>query len=770
MAVKPTIPPFPNININDYNLPEILNELSCWCMAWKGNINAVYNNELTLVEQVQHLFSVVNTTVESQVNLTDAFGTLTNEGFKKLYDFVNDYFTNLDLQEEVNNKLEGYLQDGTLLKLLNTIVTPYYQSLTQTLPTEVFETVADLTAKYPTGKNGAFVISALSEWWYWKRTTSGGSWVKGGDYIVSTPAENSITPSSLTECMLTCEKPVSFDLMQTFYPGSRSEYPSGCFSPSLSISEASTQSSGYTFRFSNNSFAKSNMYYKILIQSNNKDITINRIGTNIVAGWSTPAIDSQIISIKTIPSSGYFAEYIIKTGNLDNLQHKFLFIRLGSSSVAGQTLVISVFENAIYENPEDFTLAPSSQKDINLGLIRPLHIEQIQSFFPTNINTYNYQTLVASLIAKADSTSVDGYSLKMPPSTFKPNRDYMVIIRFDLVEPITIRNFYNNSVNAWGNATRPTVDSSKSSSYSITDSGIYTYYMKTSENLVSETDIYFLIQIEKLFAGQKIEISIYENLPTINTDKTSRNLAFIGDSMTAQGYWKYINYGNKYAFAVGGENTNMVFARTKIDTLWCNPVTINGETKLDLVSNGNSMNNLFIQGMGNINPVTISGITGNLSRKSDGVYFTPTDTSTNKAIRKSVVIPNMNLDFQTYIVWANNNNDSSPDLCIQNWNKVFTVYPNTLILGCHRKGFTNVNASNTAGENAFGGRFVNYKDWMINNGLQYLGITPTSKDTADIAAGEIPSSLMSDEVHFNDNGKRCIAHLVEERLLSLYPL
>lgn len=53
------------------DLQPLLNELNCWCMRWKGNINAVYGNELSLVEKVQHLFDVTKDILESQINLIE---------------------------------------------------------------------------------------------------------------------------------------------------------------------------------------------------------------------------------------------------------------------------------------------------------------------------------------------------------------------------------------------------------------------------------------------------------------------------------------------------------------------------------------------------------------------------------------------------------------------------------------------------------------------------------------------------------------------------
>lgn len=44
------------------------------------------------------------------------------KSYKALYDFVNQYFTNLDLQTEVNKKIEEMKGSGELLNLLKPTV------------------------------------------------------------------------------------------------------------------------------------------------------------------------------------------------------------------------------------------------------------------------------------------------------------------------------------------------------------------------------------------------------------------------------------------------------------------------------------------------------------------------------------------------------------------------------------------------------------------------------------------------------------------------
>jgi hypothetical protein len=54
-------------------------------------------------EEVERFETSVNETVENYI-----------EQFNQLHDYVHDYFDNLDVQEEINNKLDAMVEDGTL--------------------------------------------------------------------------------------------------------------------------------------------------------------------------------------------------------------------------------------------------------------------------------------------------------------------------------------------------------------------------------------------------------------------------------------------------------------------------------------------------------------------------------------------------------------------------------------------------------------------------------------------------------------------------------
>lgn len=54
-----------------------------------------------------------------KINLTGEQVEILTNSFIELQTFVNNYFNNLDVQEEVNRKLDEMAQSGTLAKIIN---------------------------------------------------------------------------------------------------------------------------------------------------------------------------------------------------------------------------------------------------------------------------------------------------------------------------------------------------------------------------------------------------------------------------------------------------------------------------------------------------------------------------------------------------------------------------------------------------------------------------------------------------------------------------
>lgn len=96
-------------------------ELICKVIEY---LNQVITSQNEVIAEVGRFETDVNNEIdEFETNITNNFNRL--EGlFNDLKSFVDNYFDNLDVQEEINNKLEQMAEDGTLQE----IITAYIQS------------------------------------------------------------------------------------------------------------------------------------------------------------------------------------------------------------------------------------------------------------------------------------------------------------------------------------------------------------------------------------------------------------------------------------------------------------------------------------------------------------------------------------------------------------------------------------------------------------------------------------------------------------------
>jgi len=98
---------------------------------------------ITNYELLQAVIKYLNTIIENENNVESNVTALYN-AFVNLHDYVTNYFDNLDVQEEVNNKLDEMVKDGTLESLL----------LNYTQVSKVFDTYNDMMLDTSTYVNG----------------------------------------------------------------------------------------------------------------------------------------------------------------------------------------------------------------------------------------------------------------------------------------------------------------------------------------------------------------------------------------------------------------------------------------------------------------------------------------------------------------------------------------------------------------------------------------------------------------------------------------
>lgn len=82
----------------------------------------------TVLQQTARMYDKVNQLIRLFNALSEETKTTVEEyiaKFVELKDFVDDYFENLDVQEEINNKLDEMAEDGTLEEIVSTYLQPY---------------------------------------------------------------------------------------------------------------------------------------------------------------------------------------------------------------------------------------------------------------------------------------------------------------------------------------------------------------------------------------------------------------------------------------------------------------------------------------------------------------------------------------------------------------------------------------------------------------------------------------------------------------------
>lgn len=138
-------------------------ELLLWfCDYLKNTVIPTVNNNAEAVEELQNLYI-------------------------ELKDYVDNYFTNLDVQQEINNKLDTMAQDGSFNVIIDNYMQPYIQEQDKKI-TNLANQINSSNNLSPIPVNSVENMSDTSKiylntsdgYWYYY---TGTQWVQGGEYL-----------------------------------------------------------------------------------------------------------------------------------------------------------------------------------------------------------------------------------------------------------------------------------------------------------------------------------------------------------------------------------------------------------------------------------------------------------------------------------------------------------------------------------------------------------------------------------------------------------
>ena len=173
----------------------------------EADFDAITNYQL-YCKIVEYLNNVI-----SNQNQVQELGTELVTAYNQLLDYVNNYFDNLDIQEEINNKLDKMAEDGSLELIISPLIDDKLDNINaeiesnyNTLNTRINNIQTELTAsvnKNPipvsstsdmTDTSKIYVLTTDGNWYYYNGTT----WVSGGTYQSTSIGDDTISSNMLT--------------------------------------------------------------------------------------------------------------------------------------------------------------------------------------------------------------------------------------------------------------------------------------------------------------------------------------------------------------------------------------------------------------------------------------------------------------------------------------------------------------------------------------------------------------------------------------------
>lgn len=144
------------------------------------DFDALTNYEI-MAKMTEYMNNINNNTITLAQNDTNVFSA-----FNTVVDYINNYFNNLDVQDEINIKLNSMATSGELTQLISDYVNPYIEEQNSRI-SEINEKVNTIASGSPlvassindmSDTTRIYVNTSDGNWYYYNGT----NWIAGGTY------------------------------------------------------------------------------------------------------------------------------------------------------------------------------------------------------------------------------------------------------------------------------------------------------------------------------------------------------------------------------------------------------------------------------------------------------------------------------------------------------------------------------------------------------------------------------------------------------------
>ena len=776
MADKPTIPDFPT-------LPDFGKMITqaCEVVASVRGIPYDFNGTLSLENKFVVLFKTVKEMFDAQDELV--------KSYKALYDFVNQYFTNLDIQTEVNKKIEEMKDSGELLNLLKPTVSnevstwlksnitnpsnpPIDKSLTVENAAADSKVVGERLLKDGLTYSTQFVTSA-----YYKGSgISGRTDVNGTSYIsfdnynkaeagttthlvgvtsrFTTPIDNPKTATLDVYYLVDARDSgikVPYSLSLWLSSDVDWNYANVCYGGNINFKNGKISLNKMTLPKGGSS---SDVIKSAIVRidglsqvPNTVNIKVMLFADDTLYGlWDTIHVVDNTLTINgAAADSKVVGERLLK----DGLAYSTQFVTSAyykGSGISGRTDV----NGTSYISFDNYNKAEAGTTT---------HLVGVTSRFTTPIDNPKTATLdVYYLVDARDSGIKVPYSLSLWLSS-DVDWNYANVCYGGNI------NFKNGKISL----NKMTLPKGGSSSDVIKSAVVRINGLSQVPNTVNIKLMLFT------------DDTLYGLWDTINYNKYTTDLCFWGDSLTAGAGGSGTNYPSVCAAelgitsfkncGVGGENANTIACRQGGNSLILKEGTVSTYSLSELKDIYGTTCNPLRQGSGNssVNPIYINGVKCTLSISQTSTTdpkakYTITGYNDKLLAETPVKFAGCDITAKITVIFVGQNGPGLAQRLSIIDSMISKINDKYIIMG-----LSSGSSASRADEEAqllskYGVHYFNTRHMLSKYGMDIMKLTPTSSDTIEMNNGEVPSSLRADSIHLNANGYTALGKMLAQKI------
>ena len=693
-------------------------------------------------EIMAFLVGKYNACLEAYGNITK-LSTETITACKQLQDWINSWFTNLDVQEEINKKLDSMVADGSFGTLLHhTFDTQINQQTTNA--------VTDWLVKNVTPAGSAVAVD--------KSLSIEGA---AADAKSTGTAINSISTLLFTGNGRVWNKSVSTEV-HAFNGTATSEFKTDVIS---NIAAGTGEITGVSYELIKPFTLTKDTDYTVYAYCSAPINGTLRFNEGVDWEVSVKANLNCITGLNEISFTAdkNIAVSYIAIENPDNLTFS-MWITLDERKVKAQERQVQKAETQDFNYITNTLLFTGNGVAWNKG--EPASGKEF-----TGTTTSEFKTdIIESFEAGTGTTTAVSYELAKP-FTLTNETDYTAYLYCSA--PISGVIHFNQE-NSWYISVGANLDCTTGLNeiHFTANKNITVSYIAIENPSNLKFSMWITLDERKAKALQQSSSAV---------NGYDYDIIFWGDSLTAGAGGGGTNYpsvcsqilGKSYLNAgVGGENAYLIATRQGADNLivFGNPNRTYAPAEMKTLL-GKTIKPLAQGGESTVNPINIAGQKCRLSAvvsEYEPVSYTISGFNGTLVSETPVGFSGAYLSSNvTSIFMGQNGPQDFAQLSPVIDSMIARTNGKVVIIGLTSGTAAERNSLETNMLTKYGNKYFNAREMVSKYGMTVQNLTPTTADTAAIAEGSVPPSLKSDEVHLNADGYTALGKMLATKIQSL---